>query len=192
MSILIASDIHGSAEAVQALRDKVIKFQPELLLLLGDILYHGPRNPLPGAYGPKDVAGLFRDFPVSIMAVKGNCDSEVDEMVLPFPLAESAWLSVDGLRIMAQHGHRLPEISSSASLPWLSPGTIILSGHTHIPLNRARADLTLWNPGSTTLPKGGYPPSYAILEAGVFTVYDFDDRAIELFDPARNSAFGAN
>lgn len=192
MSIVIASDIHGSAQAVLALKEKVELHRPELLLLLGDILYHGPRNPLPGGYSPKEVAGLFKNFPVPVMAVRGNCDSEVDQMVLPFYLAEQAWLYAQGWRILAQHGHLLPEISSSSSLPWLQPGTVILSGHTHIPMNRERSDIFFWNPGSTTLPKGGYPPSYGLLRNGVFTVLDFDDNPVRLPDPARDSIFGAN
>lgn len=173
MRLLIASDLHGSPERALLLRDKVRAQRPDLLVLLGDLLYHGPRNPLPPGYTPRDVAELLRDMGAPVMAVRGNCDAEVDSMVLPFHLAESAWLFVDGLRILTFHGQHLPP---EPPFPGIEPGTVVLTGHTHIPLARTRGDIFHWNPGSTTLPKKGYPPTYGIYENGEFRVMTLDDQ----------------
>lgn len=173
MRLLIASDLHGSPERALLLRDKVRAQRPDLLVLLGDLLYHGPRNPLPPGYTPRDVAELLRDMGAPIMAVRGNCDAEVDSMVLPFHLAESAWLFVDGLRILAFHGQHLPP---EPPFPGITPGTVVLTGHTHTPLARTRGGIFQWNPGSTTLPKKGYPPTYGIYENGEFRVMTLDDQ----------------
>ena len=120
MHILVASDIHGSQAAVKRLRAVAERRNPDLIVLLGDILYHGPRNPLPEEYNPAEVARLFREWlaetSLPFMCVRGNCDAEVDAMLLPFPLAESAWIFPDGAHVLALHGHTLP----SDCLPLLS------------------------------------------------------------------------
>lgn len=107
MKLLIAADIHGSLGAARHIANLMEKERPDFLVLLGDILYHGPRNPFPGEYDPSAVVILLNAFSSKIIAVRGNCDSEVDQMVLDFPLAEpGAWILADGRRILAAHGHR--------------------------------------------------------------------------------------
>ena len=108
MRLLIASDLHGSPEAAAFLRRRCEELLPDMLVLLGDYLYHGPRNPLPSSYGPPSVVSVFADFDTPIVAVRGNCDAEVDLMLLPFAVEDSAVIAADGLRIVAQHGHHLP------------------------------------------------------------------------------------
>lgn len=175
MRLLIASDLHGAPDSVEFLRRKVDALQPDSLVLLGDILYHGPRNPLPRGYTPMDVARMLMDMPVPIMAVRGNCDAEVDLVILPFEVADTAWLHVDGLNIFASHGHRLPE---APPFTGLAEGTVLLRGHSHVPLGVTTGTVHQWNPGSTTLPKQGYPRSYGLYEDGEFTVMDFEDRVL--------------
>ena len=143
--------------------------------LLGDYLYHGPRNPLPSSYGPPSVVSVFADFDTPIVAVRGNCDAEVDLMLLPFAVEDSAVIAADGLRIVAQHGHHLP---SCPPIPGVRPGDVVLSGHTHIPRGETVDGVHFWNPGSTTLPKGGFPASYGVFEAGAFRVFGLDGRLL--------------
>ena len=107
------------------------------------------------------------------MAVRGNCDAEVDLMLLPFAVEDSAVIAADGLRIVAQHGHHLP---SCPPIPGVRPGDVVLSGHTHIPRGETVDGVHFWNPGSTTLPKGGFPASYGVFEAGAFRVFGLDGR----------------
>lgn len=173
MRLLIASDLHGSPDSVAFLRRKAESLRPDALVLLGDILYHGPRNPLPKGYTPADVARMLGEMPVPIVAVRGNCDAEVDLVVLPFEVAENTWLHVDGLRIYASHGHHLSESPPFRNIP---DGTVLLRGHTHVPLAATSDTVHQWNPGSTTLPKQGYPRSYGFYEDGEFRVMDFEDR----------------
>ncbi len=169
MRLLIASDLHGSPQSVALLRDKAREFAPEACLLLGDILYHGPRNPLAPDYDTLETVALLREFPVPVMAVRGNCDAEVDLALLPFALPRESWLHVDGLRIFALHGHTLLRGPLAPTPP---PGTVILSGHTHVPTAHSKDGLHWWNPGSLTLPKEGSVHSYATLENAVFRVHN--------------------
>lgn len=173
MRLLIASDLHGSPEAAAFLRRRCEELLPDMLVLLGDYLYHGPRNPLPSSYGPPSVVSVFADFETPIVAVRGNCDAEVDLMLLPFAVEDSAVIAADGLRIVAQHGHHLP---SCPPIPGVRPGDVVLSGHTHIPRGETVDGVHFWNPGSTTLPKGGFPASYGVFEAGAFRVFGLDGR----------------
>ena len=159
MRLLIASDLHGSPEAAAFLRRRCEELSPDMLVLLGDYLYHGPRNPLAD----------------KIIAVRGNCDAEVDLMLLPFAVEDSAVIAADGLRIVAQHGHHLP---SRPPIPGVRPGDVVLSGHTHIPRGETVDGVHFWNPGSTTLPKGGFPASYGLFEAGAFRVFGLDGRLL--------------
>ena len=175
MRMIIASDIHGSQESAALLRSEIRNREPGLVVLLGDLLYHGPRNPLPSGYTPPQVVDILSDPGAPLLAVRGNCDAEVDQFVLPFHLAESAWLFVDGLRMLALHGHQLPP---EPPFPKVAPGTVVLSGHTHIPLAEKRGDIFHWNPGSTSLPKGGWPPSYGLYEDGEFRVLTFDGKVL--------------
>lgn len=116
--MLVASDLHGSPEAAAFLRRRCEELLPDMLVLLGDYLYHGPRNPLPSSYGPPSVVSVFADFDTPIVAVRGNCDAEVDLMLLPFAVEDSAVIAADGLRIVAQHGHHLP---SCPPIPGVRP-----------------------------------------------------------------------
>lgn len=169
MKLLICSDLHGSLPMARLMLDLADRLRPEAVLLLGDVLYHGPRNPQPEGYAPKAAAEALTPLAPRLIALKGNCDSEVDETVLPFPLAPGfVWVLADGLRVCAVHGH----IWGPHALPPLLPGDVLLSGHTHIPAAATTPDgIHLCNPGSLSLPKEGYPPSYGVLEEGIFRVF---------------------
>ena len=175
MRLLVASDLHGSPEDAAFLRRRCEELLPDMLVLLGDYLYHGPRNPLPSSYGPPSVVSVFADFDTPIVAVRGNCDAEGDLMLLPFAVEDSAVIAADGLRIVAQHGHHLP---SCPPIPGVRPGDVVLSGHTHIPRGETVDGVHFWNPGSTTLPKGGFPASYGVFEVGAFRVFGLDGRLL--------------
>ena len=170
--ILIASDIHGDANTAERLVEIYKASGAEKLLLLGDILYHGPRNDLPAGYAPKKVIELLNPLKNEILAVRGNCDTEVDQMVLSFPiLADYAYLSLDGLRIFATHGHKF----NTDSLPPLAKGDILLHGHTHVPVAIEFGEENLYiNPGSLSIPKESSPKSYILYENGVFSFRTLD------------------
>ena len=166
MKLLIASDIHGSALFCRQLLDRVEAENPDKLLLLGDLLYHGPRNDLPQGYRPKDVITMLSGLKDRILAVRGNCEAEVDQMVLPFPvLADYCLLESAGHLIYATHGHHFNE----DHLPPLHPGDVLLHGHTHIPCRTLRDGVYVLNPGSVSIPKAGSWHGYMTLEDGVFT-----------------------
>ena len=175
MKIMIASDLHGAAPAVRNLLAAFDASGAERLVLLGDILYHGPRNDLPEGYDPKAVIALLSPYAEKILCVRGNCDAEVDQMVLPFPImAKTETLSVDGRTWFAAHGHRAGANPTDRDLPDLPTGSVVLTGHTHVPTcDRNEGGLLLLNPGSVSIPKGGFPATYAIYENGTFSVLDF-------------------
>ena len=172
MKLLIASDIHGDLESANLLFSAFGKEKCDKILLLGDILYHGPRNDLPPTYNPKAVIELLNANRNKILAVRGNCDTEVDQMVLDFPiLADCSYLLLDELSIVATHGHRL----NKESPPPLRKGEILLHGHTHLPTCQEFGDSNYYlNPGSIAIPKGGFPKTYMIYHNRRFTVKDFD------------------
>lgn len=176
MKFLIASDIHGDLDSTKRVIDAFRNEGADKLLLLGDLLYHGPRNDLPKTYAPKEVIALLNGMKDAILAVRGNCDTEVDQMVLSFPiLADYAFIFADGLRIFATHGHH----HNPETPPPLSKGDILLHGHTHILACDEFGDgFYRLNPGSAAIPKGGNPRTYAILENKLFTVKDFDGNII--------------
>jgi len=152
MKLLIASDIHGSAYWCQKLCNLVESENPDKLILLGDLLYHGPRNDLPKDYAPKQVIPMLSKFADKIIAVRGNCEAEVDQMVLPFPcMADFSQLIVDGITLHLTHGHHF----GPDNLPPLPQGSIFLSGHTHIKLDEIRQGIRCLNPGSVSIPKDG-------------------------------------
>ncbi len=176
MKYMIASDIHGSAYFCRKLLDAYITSGAGRLILLGDILYHGPRNDLPREYAPKEVISMLNEYKDQIYCVRGNCDTEVDQMVLEFPiLGDYALLAVHGLTIYATHGH----IYNKENLPPIQKGDILLHGYTHILFAERLGDVTILNPGSVSIPKGGNPPSYGILEDTVFRIMDFDGNMIK-------------
>ena len=158
---------------MHALAARIEAEAPDRIVLLGDLLYHGPRNAPPAGYAPKEVIAVLNGLTERIVAVRGNCDAEVDLMLLPFAVEDSAVIAADGLRIVAQHGHHLP---SCPPIPGVRPGDVVLSGHTHIPRGETVDGVHFWNPGSTTLPKGGFPASYGVFEAGAFRVFGLDGR----------------
>ncbi len=165
MKLMIASDIHGSALYCEALMQAYQKEAPGLLLLLGDLLYHGPRNDLPDGYAPKTVAALLNEYADQVLCVRGNCEAEVDQMMLSFPvLSDSAMLFLDGRRFFASHGH----IYKETNLPPLRKGDIFLSGHTHIPKVSTADGVVCVNPGSVSIPKNGTAHSYMLYENSVF------------------------
>lgn len=171
MKLMIASDIHGSAEFCQKLLDAYRKEAPDRLLLLGDLLYHGPRNDLPAGYAPKEVIEMLNGIADHLLCVRGNCEAEVDQMVLSFPvLADYAWLEANGLRIFATHGHLFGEDNP----PPLCKGDILLCGHTHVPACRQHERFTYLNPGSVSIPKEGSHRGYMILEEQTFLWKDLD------------------
>ena len=164
MKLMIASDIHGSALWCEKLLEAWREEAPERLVLLGDLLYHGPRNDLPEGYAPKEVIGMLNGIAPHLICVRGNCEAEVDQMVLDFPvMADMCTLFVSGRVICATHGHLLNEETP----PPLKPGDILLCGHTHIPCCRRHEGYTYVNPGSVSIPKEGTPHSYIILEDGL-------------------------
>ena len=161
MKLMIASDIHGSAYYCRKMLDAFAREQADRLLLLGDFLYHGPRNDLPKDYNPKEVIAMLNPLKQSLLCVRGNCDTEVDQMVLEFPiLSDYCLLEVNGKTIFATHGH----IYNPDHLPPLRDGDILLNGHTHIPANQDMGTYTYVNPGSVSIPKNGSGHGYMILE----------------------------
>lgn len=163
MKLLIASDIHGSAKYCNLLLQTAEREKAEKILLLGDVLYHGPRNPLPEEYAPQKVAQMLSAVKEKILCVRGNCDSEVDQMVLPFPIMNDyAAVYADGVSIYLSHGHR--------ETPPLSPGDVYLTGHTHVPLNTVEKEgYVHLNPGSVSLPKENSPRGIILYENRQFT-----------------------
>lgn len=180
MKLLFASDIHGSAFYCRRLLEIYKESGASRLVLLGDILYHGPRNDLPEEYSPKEVIAMLNPLKNQIYAVRGNCDTEVDQMVLEFPiLADYALLSVDGRAFYATHGH----IFNQDHLPPMQEGDILIHGHTHLlkaeELEGDCGKITVLNPGSVSIPKGGNPHTYGILENGVFTIRTLNGEAVK-------------
>ena len=168
MKYLIASDLHGSGEHVGGLMDAWEREAADGMILLGDILYHGPRNALPDDYDTKKVIAMLNPRAYKITAVRGNCDAEVDQMVLEFPImADYALLPLDGGRTaFVTHGH----LFNIGNPPPHQPGDVLVHGHTHVHCAIPQEDYVYINPGSAALPKEGQAPSYMIYEDGVFTV----------------------
>ena len=176
MKFLIASDIHGSAYWAERLMSAIEEEQPDRIILLGDLLYHGPRNDLPRDYAPKRVILLLNDLAKSgrVIAVRGNCEAEVDQMVLEFPcMSDSALvMDSDGRELFCTHGHVFGAgvHNSVDNAPVLPAGSALVYGHTHIKVNeesQKHPGLWLFNPGSVSIPKDG-THSYGIYEDGSF------------------------
>lgn len=172
MKLMIASDIHGSAYYCKRLLDAFKNESADRLLILGDILYHGPRNDLPREYAPKTVISMLNEINTKLFCVRGNCDTEVDQMVLSFPiLADYSVLPVGERLVYITHGHNY----NLQSLPPLQDGDILLHGHTHIPawIEFGKNNLYL-NPGSVSIPKENSENSYMILEDNCFIWKNLD------------------
>ncbi len=171
MKWFIASDIHGSEYYCKKMLDAFEVENADKILLLGDILYHGPRNDLPKDYNPKSVIDMLNKFKKKILCVRGNCDTEVDQMVLDFPiLADYCVISDENKVIYATHGH----IYNENNLPPLQKGDILLNGHTHVPKYVKHENYTYVNPGSVSIPKENSHNGYMILESKELIWKDFD------------------
>lgn len=171
MKWMIASDIHGSAACCEKLLAAFGREQADRLLLLGDLLYHGPRNDLPQGYAPKEVIAQLSGVKDKVFCVRGNCEAEVDQMVLPFPvLADYCLLEQKGRVIFATHGHHY----NLENPPLLQPRDVLLHGHTHIPAKDNSLGFWYLNPGSVSIPKESSPHSYMTLEDGQFLWKDLD------------------
>ncbi len=161
MTFFILSDIHGSVPAFEKALAEFRRTDADWLVLCGDYLNHGPRNDLPEGYNPKALAPLINGMKERILAVRGNCDSEVDQMLLEFPcLGDYLVFFAGGRRFFVTHGH----LYNDKNLPPLSKGDVFVSGHTHVPVLEQRDGITFVNPGSPAIPKNGSEPGYALVD----------------------------
>lgn len=176
MKIMFASDIHGSAYYCRKMLEAYRASGASRLVILGDILYHGPRNDLPKDYAPKEVIAMLNPLKDQIYAVRGNCDTEVDQMVLEFPvLADYALFVFEGKTFYATHGH----VYHEEKLPPMQPGDILIHGHTHLLRADHVGEITILNPGSVSIPKGGNPHTYGILEDGTFSIRTLEGETVK-------------
>lgn len=178
MRILFLSDIHGVPSALEAALAAADALGYDRIALLGDLLYHGPRNGVPNLYDPVRVAKILNSLKDRIVAVRGNCDAEVDQMVLEFPImADYLMLELDSHRIFATHGH----VYNKDNPPPIGTGDVLLHGHTHLYAMERLEHFVLLNPGSVTLPKGGNPKTYMTYEKGVFTLKTLEGETLSEF-----------
>lgn len=176
MRYLVVSDIHGSSIAAEKIAQLLQTNEFDACLCLGDILYHGPRNPLPEGHDPKKVVEVLNQWSKKIIAIRGNCDSEVDQMVLNFPLLSNEnQLMLGNRRLFMTHGH----LNMIEDLTFLNQGDLYLFGHTHIPMASFDNSNYVLNPGSASLPKENYPRSYGVIDEEGFKVYSFDGKVIK-------------
>lgn len=172
---LVVSDLHGSLIAAQKIQELYATGKFKAILCCGDILYHGPRNDLPSDYAPKQVIAILNTMKQSIINVKGNCDGEVDQMVLQFPIENlTNTLYLQNRKVFMTHGHHL---NPSSDLSFLNTGDIFLYGHVHLPYSYQNDQgIYILNPGSIALPKENHPKTYAILSETGFTICTLDDK----------------
>lgn len=165
MKFMFASDIHGSAYYAQLLKDKYLEEKADKLILLGDLLYHGPRNDLPKEYNPKEVIEILNSLQNDILCVRGNCEAEVDQMVLQFPImADYAVMYLEGKLLYITHGH----IHNPSNPPKIKKGDYLMNGHTHVSAIEDMGEFVYLNPGSVSIPKENTEHSYMIYENGKF------------------------
>lgn len=176
MKLMFASDLHGSLPATEKVLEIFARSGAQWLVLVGDLLNHGPRNALPEGYNPAKVAEVLNTVAEKIIAVRGNCDSEVDQMLLNFPItAPFAQILLPGQRLFVTHGH----LYNPEKLPPLAPHDALIFGHTHLPVAEIRDGIYFFNPGSVSIPKGGFEASYGMLNDDVLTVHTLiNDRVI--------------
>jgi len=183
VKLLFASDLHGSAYYAEKLAERMDAEAPDKTILLGDLLYHGPRNDLPREYDPKRVTAILNGMKTKVLAVRGNCDADVDQMVLDFPImADYIALFLEGRMIFVTHGHLFHE----ENLPNFNKGDMLIHGHTHLRAAADRGAYFFLNPGSLALPKGDGIHSYAVYEDGIFTTKDADGTPLETLDIRRH------
>ena len=174
MKYLIVSDIHGSVNSANIIKEKFETLKCDKILLLGDILYHGPRNDLPNNYAPKQVISVLNPLKEYIIAVRGNCDAEVDQMVLDFKINEDYSFIYNDKNIYLTHGHHVNHLNPKS----FESNTVVLHGHTHIIRKDVVNNDIYVNIGSITLPKENTPRCYAILENNEIVVYDIEDNEV--------------
>ncbi len=176
MKLFFASDLHGCLPATNKVLEAYNKSNADYLVLLGDVLNHGPRNPVPEGYNPPAVADALNQYANEIIAVRGNCDSEVDQMLLDFPMMmDYAWVLLErGQRLFLTHGH----LYNADKRPMLKEGDVIAHGHTHIPVAQGNGEQVIFNPGSVTFPRNGFEPSYGLYDDGTLSVVDFSNNVI--------------
>lgn len=176
MKLFIASDLHGSAYYTELMLNEFKKSGAERLVLLGDVLYHGPRNNLPKNYAPKEVATMLNEVADKILAIRGNCEAEVDSLMLDFPVTPDYGFIYDGVQaIYFSHGHR--------DVPKMPAGSLYLTGHTHIPHDFTENGVRCLNPGSVSIPKNDTPHSAMIYENGEVVWLDIESG--ETYTPAK-------
>jgi len=180
MKLLIASDIHGSLSAARKVVEAFENEMADYLVFLGDVMYHGPRNPLPDEYDPAGVAKLLNTVQSKVIAVRGNCDSEVDQMLLDFPItAEYQTIPLASGKLFATHGHIFEPATIPASV---SRGDIFAFGHIHVPILEVnQAGILVLNPGSAALPKENRPPTYAVISDDKVEIKTFDGKAYRTY-----------
>ena len=174
MKIMFASDIHGSLYYTKRLLELFEKEQADYLVLLGDYLYHGARNALPDAYDTQAVATLLNQYQDKIIGIRGNCESEVDEMMLEFPLVENSYLFLGGRRVFLTHGH----VYNRDNLGKLQPGDVLIHGHLHVPRYEEVNGVLVLSPGSVSIPKLWSTHSYLLYEKTHFIIKDFEQNEI--------------
>lgn len=178
MKIMIASDIHGSAYYCRELLKRFEEENADRLFLLGDILYHGPRNDLPKEYNPKEVTNILNRYKEKIISVRGNCDTEVDGMVLDFPiLSDYSFVCTPELTLLLTHGHKY---NKETPLP-MQKGEALVYGHTHIPMCEEKEGITYINCGSVSIPKENSPHSYITVNNGVVTWKDIEGKEYKVW-----------
>jgi len=173
MRLIIASDIHGSAQSAQRVINKAKA--NDKIILLGDIYNHGPRNPLPEGWAPMELAELLNKNKDRLRVIFGNCDSEVDRMISEFPFKKSLTLKLDGITLFFSHGHKFNIENPPKNL---AAGSAVFYGHFHIPFIKEKDGLFFINPGSCALPFQNFPKTYAIYDNGKITILDFNDNVI--------------
>ena len=175
MKLMFASDIHGSLPATERVLSLFEQSGAQWLVILGDVLNHGPRNALPEGYAPAQVAEKLNLYASQIIAVRGNCDSEVDQMLLQFSIT-APWQQVllQKCRLFLTHGH----LFGPDNLPVLATGDVLVYGHTHITVAEKQGSIVHFNPGSVSIPKGGYAPSYGMLEDNQLRVIALNDQQV--------------
>lgn len=174
MKLVIASDIHGSAYYAEKVKEAFERERGDLLVLLGDIYYHGPRNPFPKDYAPMRVAEIFNSLKDRLLVIKGNCDSEVDAMISEFDFNEFSQIMVDGLKVTLTHGHRF----NKDNMP-INAGDVMCYGHFHTGFITEVGNTVVANAGSVSLPKDGTPSSYLTVQGGILSLKEIDGKIID-------------
>ncbi len=176
MKIMFLSDIHGSIKFLEKAIERFEAEKADKLILLGDYMYHGPRNNLPDGYDTKEVASLLNKYKDKIVAIRGNCDSEVDQMLLEFPImSDYAEVVLEDRKIFATHGH----IYNKERMPSLNKGDIFVHGHFHVPMAEVVGEVYYLNPGSISIPRDNSKNSYAILDEGMYSVKDVEGNVVK-------------